>query len=174
MATVVASFVSPDLPSTNAFLEASVFLAFATLYPEFVFYIFFVVPVKVKWLAALQVLGYIYLFAIGDWQIRLLLLASIANYLLFFWREIVGRVRSGQRHMAAQVGRTAKTQTKQAFHRCTVCGITNLTHPDMDFRYCTQCDGCYGYCTEHVRNHEHIKKPAAPTDGATAQPPSRP
>jgi membrane protein implicated in regulation of membrane protease activity len=165
VATVIASFVAssvaPELSSTNTFLEASVFLAFATVYPEFVFYIFFVVPVKVKWLAALQVLGYVYLFAIGDWLIRLLLLASIANYLLFFWRDIVGRVRSGQRHMTAQVGRT--TKVKQPFHRCTVCGITDLTNPEMDFRYCTQCDGSYGYCTEHVRNHEHIKKPAAPT-----------
>jgi membrane protein implicated in regulation of membrane protease activity len=171
LATVAASFVSPETGSTNAFLEASVFLAFATVYPEFVFYIFFIIPVKVKWLAALQVLGYIYLFALGDWLIRLLLLASIANYLLFFWRDIVGRVRSGQRHMAAQVGRP--TKVKQPFHRCTVCGITDLTNPEMDFRYCTQCDGSYGYCTEHVRNHEHIKKPAAAT-ADEAKPPTRP
>jgi membrane protein implicated in regulation of membrane protease activity len=171
LATVAVSFVSPETGSTIAFLEASVFLAFATVYPEFVFYIFFIVPVKVKWLAALQVLGYVYLFALNDWPVRLLLLASIANYLLFFWRDIVGRVRSGQRHMAAQVGRT--TKVKQPFHRCTVCGITDLTNPGMDFRYCTQCDGSYGYCTEHVRNHEHIKKPAAPTTDE-AKPPVRP
>ena len=68
-------------------------------------YIFFVVPVKMKWLAALQALSYIYLFAIGDWLTRLLLLASIVNYLLFFWRNMVARIRSGQRHMAAQAGR---------------------------------------------------------------------
>jgi membrane protein implicated in regulation of membrane protease activity len=171
LATVAVSFVSPETGSTNAFLEASVFLAFATVYPEFVFYIFFVVPVKVKWLAALQVLGYVYLFALNDWPVRLLLLASIANYLLFFWRDIIGRVRNSQRHMTAQVGRT--TKVKQPFHRCTVCGITDLTNPEMDFRYCTQCDGSHGYCTEHVRNHEHIKKPAAPTTDE-AKPPVSP
>ena len=54
LATVAVSFVAPESICTNAFLEASVFLAFATVYPEFVIYIFFVVPVKMKWLAALQ------------------------------------------------------------------------------------------------------------------------
>ncbi len=171
LATVAASFVSPDSICTNAFLEASVFLAFATVYPEFVIYIFFIVPVKMKWLAALQALSYIYLFAVGDWPTRLLLLASIINYLLFFWRELVGRVRSSQRHMASQAGR-AKPVVKKPFHRCTVCGITDLTNPEMDFRYCTQCDGSFGYCTEHIRNHEHVKKPVTPTSD-TAQPPAK-
>jgi hypothetical protein len=46
----------------------------------------------------------------------------------------------------------------EPFHRCTACGITDKSHPKMDFRYCPECDGQYGYCQDHIRNHEHVKK----------------
>jgi hypothetical protein len=44
-------------------------------------------------------------------------------------------------------------------HRCAVCGITEKDNPDMEFRYCVECDGGdYEYCMEHLKNHKHIKK----------------
>lgn len=168
LATVAASFIAlllpapiplHDVPASNAFLEGSVFLAFAFLYPEFVLYIFFVIPVKIKWLAALAWLGYIYEFAIGDTLSRLLVLASVMNFLLFFRQEIIARIRTGRRRMAAQV---SGPPAKKAFHRCTVCGITDLTHPEMDFRYCSKCEGTHGYCTEHLHHHTHIGRDGAP------------
>ena len=41
-------------------------------------------------------------------------------------------------------------------HRCRVCGKTDLTHPQMDFRYCSKCAGDECYCPEHIANHEHV------------------
>lgn len=44
---------------------------------------------------------------------------------------------------------------KQAFHRCCICGITEIDDPEMSFRYCSSCNGNFEYCENHIRNHEH-------------------
>lgn len=153
--TVAASFLMRGGMATNVFIGGSVFLAFAFLYPDFVLYIFFILPVKIKWLALITWIGYGWQLLTGTWETRFLVLASIGNFLLFFGRDILWRMKTGRRRMAAQAkGFSGK---KEAFHRCTVCGITDLTHPDMDFRYCPDCGGL-GYCKDHIFNHEHRKK----------------
>lgn len=43
------------------------------------------------------------------------------------------------------------------FHRCHVCGITDVDDPNMTFRYCSQCNGNYEYCENHLHNHEHVQ-----------------
>jgi membrane associated rhomboid family serine protease len=153
--TVAVSFLVPYGTGTNIFLGASVFLAFAHLYPEFVIYIFFVLPVKIKWLALLTWIGYGWQLIAGDWMTRVLVIASIGNYLLFFGKDIALRTRYGGRKMASQARDIAKS--REPFHRCTVCGKSDLSHPDMEFRYCPDCGGL-GYCMEHIMNHEHRSK----------------
>jgi len=151
-ATVAAAFLTPHQPASNVFIGGSVFLAFAALYPEFQFYIFFVIPVKVKWLALLAWIGYGISFLSGDWSTRFLVLASISNYLLFFGRDIWWTMRTGKRKIAEK----AKTfsGSREAFHSCASCGKTDITHPNIDFRYCPDCGGL-GYCSEHINSHEH-------------------
>jgi hypothetical protein len=159
MASVGASFAGwkiwPewDKPATNAFLEGSVFLAFAYLYPDFVIYIFFILPVRIKWLALLAWIGYGYSILFGSIPARVMTIASICNFLLFFGSDILHRMGYGRRQMEAQF--RAFRDRDKPFHRCMVCGITDKTNPQMDFRYCSQCEGSCGYCTEHLKNHEH-------------------
>ena len=38
-------------------------------------------------------------------------------------------------------------------HKCAVCGITDADDPNMEFRYCSKCDGYYCYCMNHINNH---------------------
>jgi hypothetical protein len=160
VATVAVSFLFPNAVASNGFLQGSVFLAFAFLNPDFMLYIFFILPVKIKWLALLTWLYYGYVLIFGDWPTRLLVLASICNFLLFFWTDIKERARTGKRHMRSQTTRFANTKSEQQpFHRCVICGATDLSHPDTDFRYCTQCAGTPGYCVEHLREHQHISSP---------------
>jgi hypothetical protein len=154
---VAASFVTPAFPVSNAFLGGSVFLAFAFLFPDFQLLLFFIVPVRIKWLALFTWLGYGYLFLAGGWSSRMMVLASVGNFLLFFARDIMINLRHGKRKMVKKAA-NAVSDNAPAFHRCSVCGITDKTHPKMDFRYCPECDGQYGYCTEHIFNHEHVKK----------------
>jgi len=154
IAAVAASFITPDIPASPGFLQGSVFLAFAFLYPDFVIYIFFLLPIRIKWLALLTWLGYLLAIIYGTWSARLMVCASVLNFFLFFGQRITARMKASHRRMVSQSGRLRKAD--EPFHRCTVCGITDRTHPDMDFRYCTKCVGQHGYCTEHIRNHEHI------------------
>ncbi|MGE5174648.1 MAG: hypothetical protein ACM3MD_12550 [Betaproteobacteria bacterium] len=155
LVTVAVTFLFPFSAATNIFIGGSVFLAFAYLYPDFQLYIFFVLPVKIKWLALLTWIGYAYEMLVGSWHTRILVLASISNFFLFFGRDIVWRMKTGNRGMIAQARQIAGK--KEPFHKCAVCGITDISHPQMEFRYCSDCGGL-GYCKDHIFNHEHRKK----------------
>jgi hypothetical protein len=152
--TVVASFLFPYQAASTVFIGGSVFLAFAALYPDFQFYIFFILPVKVRWLAILAWIGYGMSFYSGDWSTRLLIVVSIGNFFMFFGRDIWWRMKTGKRKMAEQARAIGGKQ--EAFHRCALCGKTDLTNPDMDFRYCQECGGL-GYCMDHINDHTHRK-----------------
>ncbi len=155
LVTVAVTFLFPYSAATNIFIAGSVFLAFAFLYPDFQIYIFFILPVKIKWLALLTWIGYAYELIVGTWLERVLVLASISNFLLFFGKDISWRMRTGRRRMAEQARQFSGI--KEAFHTCATCGKTDISHPQMEFRYCSDCGGL-GYCTEHIFNHEHKKK----------------
>jgi hypothetical protein len=156
-ATVLASFLQPQAAASIGFLQGSVFLAFAYLYPDFQFLLFFILPVKVKWLALLQWLIYLYVLMVGTTIAQLMVLASVCNFALFFWHDIWLRIRAGRRRMTQQAGRVREANTPR--HACAVCGVTNLSDPKMSFRYCSRCFGTPCYCAEHIQNHEHVAGP---------------
>jgi hypothetical protein len=163
VATVGVSFLTPDQPASAAFWQGSVFLAFAYLYPDFVIYLFFILPVKIKWFALVTWLGYGAVMAFGEWNTRFIVGASVCNFLLFFGKDILQRMGAGRRHMASQAARfAAERRRPEYYHRCTVCGITDRSHPQMDFRYCSKCADGYCYCAEHLRNHDHVAPKEAP------------
>ena len=168
LATVGVAFLVPNQLASNGYLLGSVFLAFAVLYPDFEMYLFFLLPVKIKWLALLTWIGYFFVLVLGSPVSRLLVLASICNFLLFFGKDIIHRVRTGRRRMALQAAQLA-VRKPSYYHRCTVCGITDRTHPQMDFRYCSKCVGAHAYCAEHLGKHEHITT-AEEASGACERP----
>jgi hypothetical protein len=154
IATVAVSFITPFSPSSNIFIGGSVFLAFAFLNPDFELALFFILPIKIKWLALLTWIGYFFQIAFGTWTSRLLVLASISNFLIFFGKDIFLLMRSHRWRMGRKVRKFA-TQNNPV-HCCTICGITDKDDPTMEFRYCTKCAGTLCYCRDHIRNHEHI------------------
>jgi hypothetical protein len=167
LASVAASFVFwfvvglPGVAASNAFLYGTVFLAFARLYPDFVIQLFFILPVKIKWLAWLTWAGYAWtLLFSGGWMPRMMVIAAVANYLLFFGRDIWRDMKQGQRRMSHQA-RALRTPGR-IVHKCRVCGLTSDESPQTQFRYCSKCDGQCCYCPEHLNNHEHVqsKEPA--------------
>lgn len=155
LATILAAFLTPYGVATNAYIGGSVFLAFAFLNPNFELALFFILPIKIKWLALLTWLqyGFTLLFA-STWTPRLLVLASISNFLLFFGRDVLLMVRS-RRWLMERKAREFAAQNNP-IHRCTTCGITDKTDPTMEFRYCTKCRGTLCYCQNHIKNHEHV------------------
>jgi hypothetical protein len=154
--TVAVAWPFPGNYTTNVFLAGSVFLAFAFLNPDFELLIFFILPVKIKWLALLQAVFYGYALLAGRWPVRLAVLASVGNFLVFFTGDIIRWMKTGRRRMEHRAQQAADRETEdQPRHRCRICGKTERSHPQLDFRYCSKCAGEECYCSEHLANHEH-------------------
>ena len=165
---IAAAFIL-GIYGTPDYLNESLFLAFATLFPEVTVLIFFILPVKVKWLGWLSAGMLLVQFIIAaNWRYRFYILISLINYFLFFGPDLYNIIRSkirreayykkGKLYTAPRPGapRTGNV-TRVAFHRCHICGKTELDDPNMEFRYCSQCGGNYEYCMDHLYNHEHIQ-----------------
>ena len=157
VASVAASFLRPEMAATNAYLYGTVFLAFARFYPDFIINIFFILPIKIKWLAFFTWLGYAMAFAGGEYVDQVLILASIANYILFFWRDHLNKVRDHRRRLDFA---TKVQKTKAIVHQCAVCGRSSKDEPRTQFRYCSKCSGQKCYCPDHIRDHEHVLEAA--------------
>ena len=152
------------------YVNLSLFLAFATLYPEMQVYLFFILPVKVKWLAWLDAALFLWIMVSNliarNFLGAALPVLALLNYLLFFWTELADIVRrmagraayrtSPQTINFKKAARQAQ-QKKGYIHKCAVCGKTDTDYPDMEFRYCSKCNGYYCYCKDHSGNHTHIQ-----------------
>jgi hypothetical protein len=128
-------------------LNLSLFFAFATLYPDIQIYIFFILPVKVKWLALLSLAPLLLSFAMGPFGTKAALLVSFLNYFIFFGPGISAKLR----HRTATGIRRRKFESKagtdETIHRCVVCKRTEKDNPELDFRVAK--DGLE-YCIEHL------------------------
>ena len=155
--TVGLSFLTPFDVVTNLYLLGSVFLAFAFLNPEFELLLFFILPVKIKWLALLTWIFYAYTFFTNPWSVRLQIIASVTTFLAFFGTSMVRGLKQGRRSAAHRAERVREEAHPR--HVCHVCGKTDLSHPELDFRYCSKCAGDQCYCPEHIHNHAHDVAP---------------
>ena len=152
--TMAGAGICHDQPVSGAFLQGTVFLAFATINPEFELRLFFVLPVKVKWLAMIQGLGYALALLAGLWSTRLMVLASVGNYLIFFGPALFVKVRNDRRRV--QWDKRQSQADAVPRHTCSTCGVNSRSDPKMDFRYCSKCAGTNAYCEAHIRNHQHV------------------
>ena len=155
------------------YLNLSLFLGYATLYPDARFLLFFIIPVKAWIFALLDLVLTIYAVINGS----LFPLVAIANYFLFFGKDVLNVIPMSWRVNFSRLFRkksTKKTGTipfpsagsyqattatvKAPYtHRCTVCGRTDVSNPELEFRYCSRCNGFHCYCEDHINNHEHIQ-----------------
>lgn len=158
LASLAAVFIAWSLGSNliaeNSFLYGTLFLAYARMNPNFVIHLFFVLPIQIKWLALLAWLGYGYSFLTGTGMARLLVVASVLNYLFFFGREHWRDLKGGHRRRAYQSKISKVTQA--ILHQCKVCDLNSENSPRTLFRYCSKCDGQCCYCPEHIQAHEHV------------------
>lgn len=154
------SLSSIGLVSTN-YITMSIFLAFAAIYPDMEVMLYFVLPIKMKWMAIVYVAMALYYFITGGIVSRVAIAASLLNFVIFF---LSGRNmrRFGPREQARKAkfkkqSRPHMTYAGGARHRCAVCGRTELDDPNLEFRFCSKCRGNYEYCQDHLFTHEHVK-----------------
>jgi len=152
------------------YVNLSLIFAFAILYPDMQILFMFILPMKVKWLgwicAALFLWDIVQNLMRGLWILAFLPFVAILNCVIFFWSDITEAIgyrkqRYQHRHSAQTINfkkaASKAYQEKGYIHKCAVCGKTDTEFPDMEFRYCSKCNGYYCYCSEHINNHEHVK-----------------
>lgn len=141
-------------------LNFSLFLAYAVYCPEQIVYLFYILPVKMKYVAivVLTVIGYNVLVS-DTWGQRFLEIAPIFNFILFFLPVLLKNVRrdtSSRIRKQKFKGKVLKfEQAKVSKHRCVVCNRTEKDDENLEFRYCSKCNGNYEYCSEHIFDHVH-------------------
>lgn len=149
------------------YIHLSFFLVIATMYSEMQVLFMFVLPMKMKWLALLDV-ALILLDGVRIGPIVVLLaVPSFINYFIFtwsFWSMKLGFARRRADPQVINFKRARRQAEKKAretggyMHKCAVCGLTDQDDPNMEFRYCSKCDGYYCYCANHINNHIHIRQ----------------
>lgn len=142
------------------YVNLSIFLAFAASYPDMQVMLYFIIPIKIKWMAWLDIALLALDIVMSGFQLELIIVivASLANFLIFFlttrnYRHINPREIHRKQEFKRQV-RTAAAVTK---HKCAICGRTDEDSPELEFRFCSKCNGNYEYCQNHLFTHEHKK-----------------
>ncbi len=154
LATITAAFIAGG--ATGIYLNLSLFLAFAYLFPNFEIMLFMILPLKVKYLAIFNWIWIGYTVLTGPLAAKLLAVAAVVNFLVFFGKDLIthSKQRKGvhdrRKHFLDEIRDTP------AIHRCAVCGITEKVDPRMDFAYCKICGTEDEYCREHIHNHPHV------------------
>ena len=178
--------------ATVSYLNLSMLIAYATLYPNAHFVLFFIIPIK-AWILGLFYLAVTFynvwmLTAIGYFPFSLFPLVALMNYFLFFGKDVLNLIPVSWRANARRLFRRKASNTDSGSsgsaqprpkvvpfptagsyqattaavkapytHKCTVCGRTDVDSPDLEFRYCSRCNGYHCYCQDHISNHTHIQ-----------------
>lgn len=165
---IIASFFvnTPYIFLDAAYINLSMFFAFAVLFPDMQVLLFFVIPIKIKWLAMVNAVVFALSVFFTPFPQNLLPLVALMNFFIFcggYLADYVKRSRAGN-SKAARNFRVEATRAKNDLnhkpyrHKCAVCGRTDTDYPDLEFRYCSQCDGYHCFCQDHINNHVHFKE----------------
>ena len=153
-----------------SYLNLSMFFAFAILFPDQVIMLFFIIPVKIKWLALVN--AGVFAFSIVrdvvnmSYVTALFPVVALLNLFIFCGGDLIRYLRPVKartskqaidfKKAAKQVQRTEAG--KQYRHKCAVCGRTDAENPGLEFRYCSRCEGYHCFCADHINNHVHFQE----------------
>jgi hypothetical protein len=128
-------------------LNLSLFFAFATLYPDVQIYVFFVLPLKIKWLAFVSLALLLLELLWGSLSTKAAILVSFLNYFVFFGPQAYAKLRD---RTATDIRRRrfeSKASPEETLHRCVVCKRTEKDHPELEFRVSRNGEE---YCLDHL------------------------
>lgn len=140
------------------YVNMSIFLAFAATFPEMQVLLMFVIPVKVKWMGIIYAVMLAYEAFTYPVYYKFVIVASLLNFIVFFFTSR-GRIHMSPKQVKRrqEFKRETKKMTAVTKHKCAICGQTDEDNPDLEFRFCSKCNGNYEYCQEHLFTHVHIK-----------------
>ena len=158
----------------------SIFLAFALSYPDMQILLYFIIPVKMKWMAVVYGVLIFFEFISVGWAGKVAIIASLLNFIIFFittrnWRTISPKEQmrkaryrqatgqgggfagfGGGRHSTSDSQQSRRNEPVGR-HKCAICGRTDVSNPELTFRFCSKCNGNYEYCNDHLFTHTHVQ-----------------
>lgn len=151
------------------YISLSTFLAYAMCYPDMQVLLMFIIPVKMKWMAIFYVVIVVYemiqYIMAGRWYLVIPIVVSLLNFIIFYFgtkdfsrynpKEV--RRRNEFRRAMEPQGRMKSGSGSVTKHKCAICGRTELDDPNLEFRFCSRCNGNYEYCQDHLFTHTHVK-----------------
>ena len=171
--TTVNGYITYPTMFSTYYVNMSIFLAYAATFPDYEVLLFFILPIKVKFLGIIYGAMLVYQFIVGygtssalfyyNLGIRFVITASLLNFVvLFFTSRRKGRrgpIRITRQQAAKQQSfrHEAKKSGSITRHKCAVCGRTDETNPELEFRFCSKCNGNYEYCQDHLFTHTHVQ-----------------
>ena len=173
LATVIASLLTGYYGLTLSgahYINLTLFLAFAALYPDAQIMLYFIIPLKAKWIAwadmALFAWEVLRALQAGNLVGVLMPVVAILNFAVFFWTDLTALLGIQQRQRSRQtiqfksaVRQQRRAEAERGYrHKCEVCGRTDADHPDLEFRYCSKCKGYHCFCSDHIFNHQHFQQ----------------
>lgn len=152
MALCIASAFFFGASGGNFFLNLSLFLAVATLMPDFEISLFLILPVKIKWVAIFSLIGPLGYLVFGVLPLKMMVVMCLGNYLLFFGPGFLRDRIAGRKNTNRQAKfKKASISTTEPLHHCETCGATEQKNPDAEFR--VTADG-KEYCIEHLPSRQ--------------------
>ena len=169
--TVIGTVLASLISGTNftiagtEYVNLSMFLAFALLFPDTQVLLFFIIPIKMKWLAIID--GVLFAVEIissltaGYWAGVVLPIVALLNFFAFIYPEVhyfAERKKYQHSRQTVPFKQAVKQQHQQRgfHHKCAVCGRTDTDYPDLQFRYCSKCAGYHCFCEDHIFTHVHF------------------
>ena len=123
----------------------------------------FIIPIKVKWLgifyaAALGIEAVVSIIDRNYCEFFAIVLQFVNLGLFYLSTGKLSHLRPKEVKRRTDFQRNARIVPKGITrHKCAVCGRTEVTDPNLEFRFCSKCNGNYEYCQEHLFTHQHVK-----------------
>ena len=145
---------------STSYVNMSIFLAFALSYPDMQVLLYFIIPIKMKWMAIVYGVLVTYELIVYPWGARIAIICSLLNFVIFFLStRNLRRIDPREIHRRNEFKRATRPDPPVrgvvSRHKCAICGRTELTNPELTFRFCSKCNGNYEYCQDHLFTHVH-------------------
>ena len=148
------------------YITMSLPLAFAATYPDVEIMFQFIFPLKMKYVALIDIAFIIYDAYRYPWFAKVIIFISMLNFVLFWLStkniSVAGFKQQQRKSSYMNAARRGKREGSYQSsdgritkHKCAVCGRTELDDPMLEFRFCSKCNGNYEYCQDHLFTHTH-------------------
>lgn len=145
----------------SEYIYLSMFFSFAVLYPDMQVFFMYIIPIKIKYLAIVDAVFFAYSVIANSFPVNLLPLVALINFFIFCGGELFAslprRPSKNTVNFRQESARIRREQKDKLYtHKCAVCGRTDVDHPELEFRYCSKCQGYHCFCSDHINNHIHF------------------